>query len=331
MDMPKNENECNEIIIDITNVKEPAQWRPECCIYKVPKRLREVKKEAYAPKLISIGPVHRHNKELNLEEMEMLKLKYFKEFFDRTSKVQKDFANIVEENKGKIRHCYEASIKMPDDKAFKEMILLDSIFIIELFLRTATREEDEKDYILSKPWLEDGIKQDLILLENQLPFFIFDELYRHFARSTIGITKCFLTLAWNYFFPDDKKITIEKERMRTCLVVPRFVVDYKTEDLFRNLMALEQCHYPSHAYICNYILLLDFLINTKEDVELLVEKKILVNWLGSNEAVATMVNKLGQEIVEKNSCYHEIATKLNGHYDNCWNHNMASLKDSIFP
>jgi hypothetical protein len=51
----------------------------------------------------------------------------------------------------------------------------------------------------------------LILLENQLPFFIFDELYRHFARSTIGITKCFLTLAWNYFFPDDKKITIEKE------------------------------------------------------------------------------------------------------------------------
>jgi hypothetical protein len=56
------------------------------------------------------------------------------------------------------------------------------------------------------------------------------------------------------------------KRMRTCFVVPRFVVDYKTEDLFRNLMALEQCHYPFETYICNYIELLDFLIDTKEDV-----------------------------------------------------------------
>jgi hypothetical protein len=211
-----------EFIIDITNVKEPTQWHLECCIYKVPKRLRAVKEKAYTPKLISIGPVHRHNEELNLEDMEMLKLKYFKEFFDRTSKVQKDFADIVEENKGKIRHCYEAGIKMPDDKAFKEMILLDSIFIIELFLRTATREEDEKDYILSKPWLEDGIKQDLILLENQLPFFILDELYRHFARSTTGITKCFLTLAWNYFFPDHKKITIDQKEVKHFTDLQRY-------------------------------------------------------------------------------------------------------------
>ncbi len=118
--------------------------------------------------------------------------------------------------------------------------------------------------------------------------------------------------------------------MRTCFVVPRFVVDYKTEDLFRNLMALEQCHYPFETYICNYIVLLDFLIDTKEDVELLVQKKIIVNWLGSNKAVAIMVNQLGLEIVERKSCYHEIATKLNGHYDNYWNHNMASLKTIYF-
>ena len=82
-------------------------------------------------------------------------------------------------------------------------------------------------------------------------------------------------------------------------------------------MALEQCHYPFETYICNYIVLLDFLIDTKEDVELLDQKKIIVNWLGSNKAVAIMVN-------------HEIAKKLNGHYDNCWNHNMASLKTVYF-
>jgi len=118
--------------------------------------------------------------------------------------------------------------------------------------------------------------------------------------------------------------------MQTRLVVPQFVVDDGTEDLFRNLMALEQCHYPSEAYICNYILLLYFLINSKEDVELLVDERIFVNSLGSNEAVANMVNKLGHEIVETNSYYHAVAKDLNGHYKNCWNHNMASLKTVYF-
>ena len=87
--------------------------------------------------------------------------------------------------------------------------------------------------------------------------------------------------------------------MQTLLKVPTLIVDDATEVFFRNLMALEQCHYPSESYICNYIVLLDYLINTREDVELFVENKIIINWLGSNEAVATMVNNLGPEIVEK--------------------------------
>ena len=64
---------------------------------------------------------------------------------------------------------------------------------------------------------------------------------------------------------------------QTFLEVPRFEVHDETGGIFRNLMALEQCHYPFEAYICNYMVLLDFLINTREDVELLVEKGIIVN------------------------------------------------------
>jgi hypothetical protein len=55
-----------------------------------------------------------------------------------------------------------------------------------------------------------------------------------------------------------------------------------------------------------------------------------VNWLGSNKAIAQMVNQLGQEIVERKSCYNAIAKELNGHYDGCWNHNMAFLKTVYF-
>ena len=203
-----------ELIIDITQIKESAEWHPECCIYKVPKRLRDVKKEAYTPKLISIGPVHRDNDEL--KDMQTLKLRYFKEFFSRTCKGQKEFASIVEKNEDMIRNCYAADISLPEGKDFKKMFLLDSIFIIELFSRTFSTRKDESwfrivhnDYILSKPWLNDGIRQDLILLENQVPFFLLNDLYDQSLCT--GIHKSFLTLACNYFFLSDKELSIENE------------------------------------------------------------------------------------------------------------------------
>ena len=58
------------------------------------------------------------------------------------------------------------------------------------------------------------------------------------------------------------------------------------------------------------MLLLDYLIDTSEDVDLLVKEKIIANALGSNEAVANMVNKLSLEIVEHNSCYADLAQDL---------------------
>ena len=67
-----------------------------------------------------------------------------------------------------------------------------------------------------------------------------------------------------------------------------------------------------------------------DDVELLVEKGIIVNKLGSNKAVAIMVNKLGLEIEQKRSCYQELAQQLNGYYANDCNRNMGSLRTIYF-
>jgi hypothetical protein len=103
------------------------------------------------------------------------------------------------------------------------------------------------------------------------------------------------------------------ERMQVFLELPAFEVGHETDCVFRNVMALEQCHYPTEAYICNYIMLLDSLINTEKDVDLLVEKKVIVNQLGSHEAVARLVNKLGHQILAEDSCYYELSQNLNGH------------------
>ncbi|KAL0007596.1 hypothetical protein SO802_009098 [Lithocarpus litseifolius] len=397
---------CEELIIDVPLVMEPGQW-PECCIYRVPKNLRQINKEAYSPKLISIGPFH-HGKE-EVRDMEKLKVRYLKEFCYRSGKCQKEIARVIEENEVKIRRCYEEIFDMSSED-FVKMVLLDSTFIIELFLRA----NDKKDYMSSKPLLNCHIQADLILLENQLPFFILEELHKKFSKGQ-NSDKSFFTLASKYFISYINNIPAENnevkhfidlirysrcarselrfkerecdlysatklhaagvvfkvnnkegspdikfkksqplykcpcftclwllnwlpclrcfwclEHMQPLLKFPSITIDDGTEGLLRNIMALEQCHYPFKAYTCNYMLLLDYLIDTREDVDLLVKEKIIVNGLGSNEAVANMVNKLSLEIVENSSCYTDLAQELNTHYNQCCNHNMASLRSIYF-
>ncbi|EOX96431.1 Uncharacterized protein TCM_005681 [Theobroma cacao] len=107
-------------------------------------------------------------------------------------------------------------------------------------------------------------------------------------------------------------------------------VEYETEIRFRNLMAFEQYYYPKKAYFCSYIKLLDSLVDTSEDVDLLVKEGIIVNRLGSSAAVAEMINKLAVGVVHSTLLYGEIGRKLDQHYKNPWNHTMATLRHVYF-
>ncbi|XP_075646249.1 UPF0481 protein At3g47200-like isoform X1 [Castanea sativa] len=447
---------------------EPEK-RPECCIYKVPQKLRKVKEEAYTPKLISIGPYHYGQE--NLKKMEDLKVRYFIEAVNRTKKSLDDFTTCIRKIKYKnILHCY-AEVNDMNENDFMQMILLDSIFIIEQLWRTKenqplsppttptisrkcesnlldacvitcqkeTKEDDpeeknpkEDNHEKDNPLQSYNIMQDLILLENQVPFFVLEELY-NFAYSGLSMYKqkkdnSFLKLVDDYFLhfwkssnlvhdSDYKRIfSVQKKNVKhftdfiryfllpqnlTCgstfervpcatklseagvefkgsragqikneslldihfrksallkicpflnmswlfscfpcfkcleimqpvLELKSFIIRDSTECVVRNLMALEQCHYPWEAYVCNYIVLLDHLINTAADVDLLVEKNVIVNWLGSNKAVAILINALCQQIVEGNSCYFELNEKITHHYSSRWSKLMASFTNLYF-
>uniref|UniRef100_A0A7N2LGT9 Uncharacterized protein n=1 Tax=Quercus lobata TaxID=97700 RepID=A0A7N2LGT9_QUELO len=142
--------------------------------------------------------------------------------------------------------------------------------------------------------------------------------------------KCQCLISWLLIFLPCLKCIPCLEPMRSLLYLPSFVADNRTEELFRNIMALEQCHYPLEACLCNYMVLLDHLINTSEDVELLVDKGIIVNGQGSYQEVANMVNRIALEIVEENSYYGDVAKKLKNHYKNGCNRNIGYVKSTYF-
>lgn len=95
-------------------------------------------------------------------------------------------------------------------------------------------------------------------------------------------------------------------------------------------MAWEQCHYSRDTHFCNYIILLDYLIDTEEDIELLVEQGILSNFLGDPQVAAEMINKVTKNIMLKESCFNYIADKLQKHYHNPWNRAKVTLVNVYF-
>ena len=121
--------------------------------------------------IISIGPFHISKK--NLQIMEKFKVRYLKSFTARANIKLENLVSAVREMEDRIYCCYaETSLGMKRDD-FLKVILVDAIFILELFFRWVNREWDD---LLTKDQLT-FMKYDLVLLENQLPFFVLEKLF----------------------------------------------------------------------------------------------------------------------------------------------------------
>lgn len=67
--------------------------------------------------------------------------------------------------------------------------------------------------------------------------------------------------------------------IKGLLRIPELHLNKRTELAIRNLVAFEQC-FCDKFYISSYIVFLDSLVNSKEDVDLLVKNRILRSYTG---------------------------------------------------
>ncbi|KAA8547148.1 hypothetical protein F0562_003586 [Nyssa sinensis] len=81
------------------------------------------------------------------------------------------------------------------------------------------------------------------------------------------------------------------------LRIPRLLIHDGTRSLFLNLIAFEQCHLDCSNDITSYVIFMDNLINSPEDVGYLHYCGIIEHWLGSDAEVADLFNRLCQEVV----------------------------------
>ncbi|KAK1435099.1 hypothetical protein QVD17_00859 [Tagetes erecta] len=150
--------------------------KSSCCIFRVPKSLVEIKKEAYQPQIVSIGPYHYGAK--HLEMIQEHKWRYLNDMITRTSKSLGVFMNIVVSMENEIRECYSESIDRYSSNEVAKMMVLDGVFLIELFRKVGNLVDiQQDDPIFKMVWVFPFLLRDLLRIENQIPFFVLQKLF----------------------------------------------------------------------------------------------------------------------------------------------------------
>ena len=116
------------------------------------------------------------------------------------------------------------------------------------------------------------------------------------------------------------------------LKIPTLTFEDYAEDHVRNVMALEQCNISLDAYFTDFYIILDHLINTTKDVDLLSKKGIIANRLVDSKAVTSMIKKVNRGIIRRgmNANYFNLCIKLDEFAEGFWNRNKAKLMRQYF-
>ena len=384
----------------IQSVKEELQisyaFSDTCCIYKVPERLRELNEKAYTPRLVSIGPIHHCNDKL--KAMEDHKRMYLQEFIARTKVSVEGFIELIKEKETRLRNCYEETNWFSSEN-FIKMILMDAVFVIMFLLKYNCRKSTEftgsRDSIFYPPYKWFDVRVDICLLENQLPFFILEELcglstiLGNSPKPTlIELTHGFFSNEWGswavgeywgkidfsevkhlvdfltiYHRPTEQQqheelevltapsvkelhqagvkfvlsssknlLDIKFDRNKGRLEFPRLQLEDGTEIIIRNMQAFEQCHGLGSGYVGDYICLMGLFLGASKDVEILVENRIIDNWLLSKEEVVKLFHSLNIEnLVSPDGFFFEGLIKdLKAFRERPWNKWKANLKQNYF-
>ncbi|XP_055800569.1 putative UPF0481 protein At3g02645 isoform X2 [Solanum dulcamara] len=146
-------------------------------IFKVNVGLRKSNPDAYAPMLISIGPYHKKNPQLG--SMEKYKLMYLRRFLQRKKGLDVESCiTEIEKLKRIALKCYDDIESLDNDivDKFSEILLLDGCFVVEFIRECNGMLPNREDKIISTNCMINLARRDLLLLENQLPYFVLTKL-----------------------------------------------------------------------------------------------------------------------------------------------------------
>lgn len=175
---------------------EPLPDEP--CIFRVHKGLHHVNEKAYTPMLVSIGPYHHGHPKLL--PMEKHKECYLELLLQRNNQRKEEYLDSMKKLEERARKYYASPIDHLNSDEFVKMMLNDACLVIEFLVgiheyflvrhQHQLRQQGQRlqgvsdNTIVKVSWMRMHICHDLMLLENQLPFFVLSEFYSMSCRRT---------------------------------------------------------------------------------------------------------------------------------------------------
>ncbi|XP_066392032.1 UPF0481 protein At3g47200-like [Miscanthus floridulus] len=167
--------------------------RETCTIYRVPPEILAVDKQAYLPTVVGLGPyLHDRIKSSNeLKQLQEYKWRCVDKLVSRTSSLIRKCLQRMKDQEQRVRDSYSRDINMNSEQLAKKMVL-DGCFILHLLLKHAdhapdgdagaggqVQDDDDDDWtqVIGRCWIWNLVKYDLLLLENQIPFFVIVDLH----------------------------------------------------------------------------------------------------------------------------------------------------------
>ncbi|KAG7627351.1 hypothetical protein ISN45_At03g036830 [Arabidopsis thaliana x Arabidopsis arenosa] len=308
----------------------------KCCIFKISHKPENKKyKAAYEPRVVSFGPYHHGKK--NLQMIEEHKLRFLKIFMDEAKRKGVDTNGLIKavsDLEEDIRDSYSESL-YSDGKKLIEMMVLDGCFILMIFLVVAgvvSHSEIENDPIFAIPWILPAIRNDLILLENQIcmPRESKQELDvmlkkekqevdismleegipksdsleeedsttgRHHLKMVLSARK--LQLKGIKFKPRKKAETLMDIRHKGKLLqIPPLILDDFLIAVLLNCVAFEQYYsYCTKQHMTSYVAFMGCLLKSEADAMFLSEVGILENYFGSGDEVSRFFEVVGKDVL----------------------------------
>ncbi|KAI9122887.1 hypothetical protein K1719_005776 [Acacia pycnantha] len=341
----------------------------ECSICRVPVHLRERNEKAFAPREISIGPLHHKND--NLKHMHPHKLRLLKHFLSRAKLSLHDCVQLLKKKEVYLRNCYADPIEFDSDR-FIEIVLVDSAFILELFFRNIS--SDDFPFFIIEDLLS-LTKSDIIPIKNDVRRSAIMLTYQFFKRKlnlldmdNFDIEEKVGELQIQHFVDFARICYVPREfpckNKLKCMSMPRatklreagvkfkvmnkgspFDIRFKdgvleisrlrfkdaTEILLRNLIAYERCHLHDN-YVNDYVFMLDRLIETAGDVELLMHYGIIESKLSGTQEVASTINRLspGTTMARRRFYFSDLCENVDDYYRVPWHKWRVTLKEDYF-
>ncbi|KAL6192148.1 hypothetical protein ACLB2K_038535 [Fragaria x ananassa] len=205
------------------DILDDRSYRKKCtkCIFRVPYVLRRQNPESYTPDVVSIGPFHHYPetrakeegkggkegiREKDFQHIERVKQSYLNEILAgmNTTTLEGLTAEVIklsdQKSEGgfeqRAREFYAEPLDHIPSKDFTEMMIVDGCFLLQLF-----RKFNNPNLRAFDDCMFHFLSHDILLLENQLPWFVIHSLYNlthelypsEYSLSTL-ILEAFCTL-----------------------------------------------------------------------------------------------------------------------------------------